>query len=73
MYYFLVKLATGIRFGDYVVSYGDRPNDFEQASNCESTAPVFESPPTSRFSTDLKRKFCMPSNYLVLYVLTDSQ
>ncbi|KAF8643529.1 hypothetical protein AX16_008985 [Volvariella volvacea WC 439] len=26
------KLASGIRLADYVVSYGDRPNDFERAS-----------------------------------------
>jgi hypothetical protein len=28
------KLAAGIRFAQYVVSYGDRPNDFESVSKC---------------------------------------
>jgi hypothetical protein len=26
------KLESGIRLGDYITSYGDRPNDFESAS-----------------------------------------
>jgi len=26
------KLESGIRLGKYVISYGDRPNDFEHAS-----------------------------------------
>lgn len=29
------KLNAGIRLGKYVISYGDRPNDFEHASDCE--------------------------------------
>lgn len=29
------KLASGIRLSDYVVSYGDRPNDLESTSHCE--------------------------------------
>ena len=29
------KLESGVRLADYVVSYGDRPNDFESVSNCE--------------------------------------
>lgn len=28
------KLASGIRFAQYVLSYGDRPNDFESVSKC---------------------------------------
>lgn len=28
------KLRAGIRLGKYVISYGDRPNDFEHASEC---------------------------------------
>jgi guanine nucleotide-binding protein subunit alpha len=28
------KLASGIRFADYVVSYGRRPNDFDSTSRC---------------------------------------
>lgn len=32
------KLASGVRLGKYVISYGDRPNDFEHASECESPA-----------------------------------
>jgi len=27
------KLASGIRLADYILSYGDRPNDFDNASN----------------------------------------
>ncbi|KIJ14579.1 hypothetical protein PAXINDRAFT_169727 [Paxillus involutus ATCC 200175] len=29
---FRAKLASGIRLGDYITSYGNRPNDFESAS-----------------------------------------
>jgi hypothetical protein len=29
------KLVSGIKLADYVVSYGDRPNDFEHVSACE--------------------------------------
>jgi guanine nucleotide-binding protein subunit alpha len=29
------KLASGIQLKEYVVSYGNRPNDFDSASNCE--------------------------------------
>lgn len=29
------KLQSGIRFGDYIVSYGNRPNDFDSTSNCK--------------------------------------
>lgn len=29
------KLESGIRFGTWVISYGDRPNTFEGAANCE--------------------------------------
>jgi hypothetical protein len=32
------KLAGGIRFADSVVSYGDRPNDFESVSKCGFSA-----------------------------------
>ncbi|KAJ7887883.1 guanine nucleotide-binding protein alpha-4 subunit [Mycena olivaceomarginata] len=31
------KLASGVRFGQHVTSYGDRPNDFENCSQCELT------------------------------------
>lgn len=30
------KLESGIRLGDYITSYGNRPNDFESASTCQS-------------------------------------
>ena len=29
------KLKAGTRLGKFVISYGDRPNDFENASECE--------------------------------------
>lgn len=32
---FLAKLDAGIQFGQHVVSYGNRPNISENASNCE--------------------------------------
>lgn len=35
------KLNAGIRLGKYVISYGDRPNDFEHASDCESVTCFF--------------------------------
>ncbi len=28
------KLNSGIQLGKYVISYGDRPNDFQHASDC---------------------------------------
>jgi G-protein alpha subunit len=31
------KLAAGVKLSHYVVSYGNRPNDFETASNCKRT------------------------------------
>ncbi|TFK44474.1 guanine nucleotide binding protein, alpha subunit [Crucibulum laeve] len=30
---FKAKLVSGIKFADYVISYGNRPNDFEHAAN----------------------------------------
>lgn len=30
------KLQSGIRFADHLVSYGDRPNDYENTSKCAS-------------------------------------
>ena len=29
------KLASGIQFGHYIVSYGARPNDYDNASACK--------------------------------------
>lgn len=28
------KLNAGIKFGQFIVSYGNRPNDYESTSNC---------------------------------------
>lgn len=28
------KLEAGIEFGHYVVSYGDKPNDYDAVSTC---------------------------------------
>jgi guanine nucleotide-binding protein alpha-1 subunit len=44
------KLESGIRFREYVVSYGSRPNDFESASSCECFFCAF---PTICFITGL--------------------
>jgi hypothetical protein len=30
------KLAAGVRFANYMTSYGDRPNDFDSVSKCAS-------------------------------------
>lgn len=30
------KLASGVKFNKFITSYGDRPNDFEGTSTCES-------------------------------------
>ncbi len=38
------KLAAGIRFGHFIVSYGNRPNDYESTSTCASRSflpPLF--------------------------------
>jgi len=35
------KLASGIKLKDYVVSYGDRPNDVDSTTACElSRGPI---------------------------------
>ena len=52
------KLASGIRLRDYVVSYGDRPNNYETASACawvvcSRVAGAHMSSPLA----DLKKKF----------------
>lgn len=67
------KLNAGIRLGKYVISYGDRPNDFEHASDCEfvtffffflSFRPSFPFPP---FTTVMRIfRFC---NYSPSYRL----
>ncbi|OSX63438.1 hypothetical protein POSPLADRAFT_1140001 [Postia placenta MAD-698-R-SB12] len=35
---FKAKLEAGVQLGKYIVSYGNRPNDFESTSSCESIA-----------------------------------
>lgn len=35
---FRAKLRAGIHFGQYIISYGNRPNDYENTSACESRA-----------------------------------
>ncbi|EAU82928.2 hypothetical protein CC1G_12358 [Coprinopsis cinerea okayama7 len=35
---FKAKLEAGIKFGDHVVSYGDRPNTFEHTTACPAVA-----------------------------------
>lgn len=35
------KLANGVKFGRFITSYGDRPNDFEATSNCECLPSFF--------------------------------
>lgn len=32
------KLAAGARIGSYMISYGDRPNDYESVSKCACAA-----------------------------------
>ena len=32
---FRAKLDAGIRFGQYIISYGNRPNDYDSTSACE--------------------------------------
>ena len=33
------KLESGISFAQYIVSYGDRPNDYDNTSYCASLSP----------------------------------
>lgn len=40
------KLAAGIRFGHFIVSYGNRPNDYESTSTCASL-PLPSRPPSA--------------------------
>ena len=55
------KLRSGIRFGDYIVSYGNRPNDFDSTSRCKSEAiqvtHALADPRVPVAREDLKRKF----------------
>ncbi len=32
---FRAKLDAGILFGQYIISYGNRPNDYDSTSSCE--------------------------------------
>jgi guanine nucleotide-binding protein alpha-1 subunit len=56
------KLASGIRFAKYVVSYGDRPNDFDSVSKCavlyrNNFKDAADRPLSLSLRADLKRKF----------------
>ena len=62
------KLKAGIMFSQYIVSYGDRPNDYENTAKCASTFSAISSPvPTTSAGIqdnqltppqpDLQRKF----------------
>ncbi|KAH7882371.1 guanine nucleotide binding protein, alpha subunit [Phlebopus sp. FC_14] len=59
------KLESGIRLGDYITSYGNRPNDFESASVCEFFVSLHGPSPATRVAgpthlydeLDLKKKF----------------
>lgn len=35
------KLDAGVHLGKYVISYGDRPNDFSHVSECELFSAMF--------------------------------
>ena len=37
---FAAKLKAGIRFGQYIISYGNRPNDYDSTSACECLSLV---------------------------------
>ena len=39
---FAAKLKAGIRFGQYIISYGNRPNDYDSTSACECLLFVLE-------------------------------
>ena len=34
---FRAKLKAGIQFGQYIISYGNRPNDYDNTSACKSS------------------------------------
>ncbi|KAG6379714.1 guanine nucleotide binding protein, alpha subunit [Boletus reticuloceps] len=53
------KLESGIRLGDYITSYGDRPNDFESASTCQFDFDfrLIVRDDDTLPSTDLRKKF----------------
>ncbi|KAF8886520.1 guanine nucleotide binding protein, alpha subunit [Infundibulicybe gibba] len=50
------KLASGIKLADYVVSYGERPNDFENTSTCKRLLYLHANPDDLLY-IDLRRKF----------------
>ncbi len=51
------KLAAGIHFGHYIVSYGNRPNDYESTSSCTYNGCPSPSGHTETILVDLKKKF----------------
>lgn len=38
------KLEAGVQFAEHIVSYGNRPNDVESTSHCESPCPFVRLP-----------------------------
>lgn len=38
---FQAKLDAGVRLNQHMVSYGDRPNDYDSISNCASLSAWF--------------------------------
>lgn len=35
------KLDAGIQFGSFIISYGNRPNDYESTSTCACLTPLY--------------------------------
>jgi len=53
------KLHAGIRFGHYVISYGERPNDYQSTSGCASLKSVLKRFYADVFVlySDIRKKF----------------
>lgn len=58
---FKAKLKAGVQLGKYIVSYANRPNDFESTSNCAGYFILSSHQPRALsfdlFPADLRRKF----------------
>ena len=58
--YIVAKLKAKVRFANYVISYGNRPNDYSSITSCTPQL-YFELLPSNVFcyASDLKQKFGM--------------
>ncbi|KAJ3496800.1 hypothetical protein NMY22_g19765 [Coprinellus aureogranulatus] len=59
---FRTKIQAGIRLRDYIVSYGNRPNDFENTTGCECSSSNFLLPVAHALSSTVYEKISARSS-----------